>query len=84
MIAKVKSFGLSGLDGYEVMVEVDTSIGKNSFDIVGLPDNAVKEAKDRVVSAIKNSGYAFPNRKIVVNLAPALFQAFKDILDIHV
>ena len=71
MIAKVKSFGIAGLDGYEVVVEVDTSIGKNSFDIVGLPDNAVKEAKDRVASAIKNSGYAFPNRKIVVNLAPA-------------
>jgi len=71
MIAKVKSFGLSGLEGYEVMVEVDTSIGKNSFDIVGLPDNAVKEAKDRVTSAIKNSGCAFPNRKITVNLAPA-------------
>lgn len=71
MIAKVKSFGLSGLEGFEVTVEVDTSIGKNTFDIVGLPDNAVKEAKDRVNSAIKNSGCAFPNKKITVNLAPA-------------
>lgn len=71
MIAKVKSLGLVGLSGFDVTVEVDISIGKNSFDIVGLPDNAVKEAKDRVVSAIKNSGFAFPNRKIVVNLAPA-------------
>lgn len=71
MISKVKSFCLSGLSGFEVMVEVDISIGKNSFDIVGLPDNAVKEAKDRVNSAIKNSGCAFPNRKITVNLSPA-------------
>jgi len=71
MIAKVKSFGLSGLAGFEVVVEVDISVGKNSFDIVGLPDSAVKEAKDRVQSAIKNSGCAFPNRKITVNLAPA-------------
>ena len=71
MIAKVKSYCLSGLTGIEIIVEVDVAIGKNSFDIVGLPDNAVKEARDRVTSAIKNSGFAFPNRKITANLAPA-------------
>ena len=52
-------------------VEVDTSLGLPSYDIVGLPDAAVKESKERVRSAIKNSGYDFPNKKIVVNLAPA-------------
>lgn len=71
MLAKVKSYALCGLNGFLVDVEVDVSKGIPSFDIVGLPDTAVKESKERVRSAIKNSGYKFPNAKITVNLAPA-------------
>lgn len=71
MLAKLLSGGLNGLDGYIVEVEVDISQGLPGFDIVGLPDNAVKEAKERVTTAIKNSGYNFPVKKIIVNLAPA-------------
>jgi len=71
MLAKVKSTGLFGMDGYIVDVEVDISNGLPAFDIVGLPDTAVKEAKERVRSAIRNSGLEFPMKRITVNLAPA-------------
>ncbi len=71
MLAKTKSYALFGLTGYAVDVEVDVSAGLPAFDIVGLPDAAVKESKERVRSAIKNSGYKFPNHKITINLAPA-------------
>ncbi len=71
MLAKINSCGLSGIDGYIVSVEVDLSNGLPSFDIVGLPDNAVKESKERVRTAVKNSGFEFPVKKITVNLAPA-------------
>lgn len=71
MIAKILSAGLIGIEGYIVQVEVDISQGLPSFDIVGLPDSAVKESKDRVRTAIKNSQIAFPVKRITVNLAPA-------------
>ncbi len=71
MLAKVKSFGLSGLIGLPIDVEVDVSSGQPHFDIVGLPDASVKESKERVRSAISNSGFKFTNGKITVNLAPA-------------
>ena len=72
MLAKTKSYALIGLNGIEVIVEVDTSLGETPrFDIVGLPDVAVKESKERVRAAIKNSGFNFPNKIITVNLAPA-------------
>lgn len=71
MLAKVKSFGLSGLIGLPIDVEVDVSNGQPHFDIVGLPDASVKESKERVRSAISNSGFKFTNGKITVNLAPA-------------
>lgn len=71
MLAKVKSFGLSGLNGLPIDVEVDVSKGQPHFDIVGLPDASVKESKERVRSAITNSGFMFSNGKITVNLAPA-------------
>lgn len=71
MLAKVNSFALYGLQGFLVDVEVDCSSGMPSFEIVGLPDTAVKESKERVRSAIKNSGNHFKNGKITVNLAPA-------------
>ncbi|KKM11840.1 hypothetical protein SY88_06545 [Clostridiales bacterium PH28_bin88] len=71
MFAKVYSGAMHGMDGYLVEVEVDISNGLPSFDIVGLPDASVKEARDRVRSALKNSGFEFPSRRITVNLAPA-------------
>lgn len=71
MLAVVKSYGLMGLSGFKVDVEVDINQGLPKYDIVGLPDTAVKESKERVRSAIKNSGYNFPVHRITVNLAPA-------------
>lgn len=71
MFSSVKSFGLCGLSCYEVNVEADLSSGLPSFDIVGLPDVAVKESRDRVRAAVKNCGYTFPVSRITVNLAPA-------------
>lgn len=71
MLSIVKSMSLMGLDGYLVEVQVDISAGIPSWDVVGLPDTSVKEAKERVRTAIKNSGYDILSRKIVVNLAPA-------------
>lgn len=71
MIVKVKTGALCGLDGKNVIVEADFSNGLPSFDIVGLPDTAVKESKERVRSAIKNSGFDFPAKHAVINLAPA-------------
>lgn len=71
MISKVYSRGLAGIDGFPVSVETDISNGMPAFDIVGLPDAAVKEAKERVRSAIKNTGFKFPARRIIINLAPA-------------
>ena len=71
MLARIMSYGLTGLNGFPVTVETDTSYGFVSYETVGLPDNAVKESRERVRSAITNSGFAFPNVRIVVNLAPA-------------
>lgn len=71
MLAKVLSGALIGIDAYPVEVEVDIARGLPQFSTVGLPEGAVKESKDRVKSAIKNSGYEFPARRITINLAPA-------------
>lgn len=71
MLSKVKTMSLEGLNGYLVEIQSDVSGGLPNFDIVGLPDIRVKEAKERVKAAIKNSGIEFPSRKIIVNLAPA-------------
>jgi len=71
MLSKVLSCATYGIDGYLVDVEVDLSGGLPGFTTVGLPDNAVKESKDRVSAAIKNAGFRFPAKKITVNLAPA-------------
>lgn len=70
MLAKVASVGVWGIEGYPVEVELDISEGLPAFSIVGLPDLAVKESIDRVKSAIKNSGFQFPRKRITVNLAP--------------
>lgn len=71
MLSHICSCGLSGIDGFSVCVETDISNGLPAFDIVGLPDAAVKEAKERIRSAIKNTGFRFPAKHIVINLAPA-------------
>ncbi|OEU70081.1 MAG: ATP-dependent protease [Desulfuromonadales bacterium C00003093] len=71
MLAKVISGALIGIDAYPVEVEVDIAQGLPQFSTVGLPEGAVKESKDRVKSALKNSGYNFPARRITINLAPA-------------
>lgn len=71
MLAKVLSSAVMGVDAYVVEVEVDIVRGLPSFAMVGLPEAAVKESKERVRSAIKNSGFAFPDDRVTVNLAPA-------------
>ncbi|MBR4859552.1 MAG: YifB family Mg chelatase-like AAA ATPase [Clostridia bacterium] len=71
MFARINSMGLFGIDSYMVGVEVDYGQGLPRIDIVGLPDAAVKEAQNRVRSAIKNSGYDFPKSRITINLSPA-------------
>ncbi|MCF6290752.1 MAG: YifB family Mg chelatase-like AAA ATPase [Desulfobacterales bacterium] len=71
MLAKILSSAVIGVDGLLVEVEVDIAFGLPSFSTVGLPEGAVRESKDRVRAAIKNSGYEFPARRITVNLAPA-------------
>ena len=71
MLAKVKTAAVVGLEGHPVDVEVDISSGLPAMTIVGLPDAAVQEARERVRAAIRNSGFNFPMKRIVVNLAPA-------------
>lgn len=71
MLSKIKSLGLIGVDGFDITIEVDLGNGLPKFDIVGLPDAALKESKERVHSAIRNSGLQFPMGHTTVNLAPA-------------
>lgn len=71
MIAKIICYTLNGLDGVPVEVETDVNKGIPAYEMVGLPDTAVKESKERVRSALKNSGLLFPLHKITVNFAPA-------------
>ena len=71
MLSKVLSSAIIGIEAYLIEVEVDISSGLPNFTTVGLPETAVKESKERVKSAIKNSGYQFPDDRITVNLAPA-------------
>ncbi len=70
-LSKVNSCGISGIDGYILDVEVDVGQGLPGIEIVGLPDTAVKESKERIKAAIKNSGFILPQKRIIVNLAPA-------------
>ena len=71
MLSKIQSLGCRGVTGYAVSVECHVSNGLPGFDIVGLPDTAVKEARERVRSAIKTNGMKFPVSRLTVNLAPA-------------
>lgn len=80
----VKSLGLIGIDAYVVSVEVDIKKGLPSFDIVGLPDASVKESRDRVRAALQNMGYAFPQGRVVVNLAPADTKKLGSVYDLPI
>ncbi|MDP8258793.1 MAG: YifB family Mg chelatase-like AAA ATPase [Candidatus Aadella gelida] len=71
MLAKVLSGCVVGINAHPIEVEIDVSSGLPSFSVVGLPDTSIKESRDRIRSAIKNSGFAFPHGKITVNLSPA-------------
>lgn len=84
MIKNVKSIGLMGMCAFTVEVEADISTGLARFDVVGLPDIAVKESRDRVYSAMKNCGYEFPVGKITVNLAPADVRKSGPIYDLAI
>lgn len=84
MISSVSSMGLSGIDAFLVNVESDVSRGLPQFEIVGLPDASVKESKDRVRSALKNSGFVFPVSRIIVNLAPGNVKKFGPIYDLPI
>lgn len=84
MLSIVKTMSLHGLDGYLIDVEVDISSGMPSWDIVGLPDASVKESKERVRTAIKNSDIEFPSRKIIVNLSPASHKKEGSLFDLPI
>lgn len=84
MVSRMLSFGLSGLEAFPVTVEVDLSGGLPAFEIVGLPDAAVKESKERVRSALKNAGFHFPAKRITVNLAPADTRKFGPVYDLAI
>src|SRR4030043_143194 len=84
MLSRVLSAGVLGIDAYQVDVEVDIAFGLPTFSTVGLPDGAVKESKDRVKAAIKNTGYEYPERRITVNLAPADIKKEGSIFDLPI
>ncbi len=84
MLALIKSYGLNGLDGFPVQAEIDMHTGLPSYDIVGLGDTAVKESKERVRSAMKNSGFFYPVAATVVNLAPANIRKEGSLYDLPI
>jgi magnesium chelatase family protein len=84
MLAKVNSYGLNGIAGYPVQVEVDITNGLPAYETVGLPDAAVKESKERVRSAVRNTGLEFPVQRITVNLAPADMRKEGPIYDLPI
>lgn len=84
MFAKAKSLGVFGMDAFCVVVEADISVSLPRFDIVGLPDAAVKESKERVRASIKNCGYEYPVSKITVNIAPADIKKEGPIYDLPI
>ena len=84
MFAKVISFGVTGLAGYPVQVETDLSGGLPQFNLVGLPDSAVKESSERVRSALKNLRYPWPASRITINLAPADVRKTGPVYDLPV
>ncbi|MBQ7284021.1 MAG: magnesium chelatase, partial [Oscillospiraceae bacterium] len=84
MLSKLYSFGVSGIDGYVVTVETYLSQGLPAFSISGLGDDAVKEARERVRSAIKNNGFNYPSSRITINLAPADIRKSGAVYDVPI
>jgi len=84
MLSKINSFGIFGIQAYPVEIEVDVTSGLPATNIVGLPDTSVKESKERIRSAIKNSGFQFPADRITVNLAPADIKKEGSIFDLPI
>ena len=84
MMVTVRSLGLTGITGYEVSVECFLSGGLPGFDVVGLPDAAVKESRERVRAAVKNCGAKFPVSRITVNLAPARVRKEGTVYDLPI
>lgn len=84
MLSKINSMALQGLEGYLIDVQVDVSNGMPCWEMVGLPDASVKEAKERVRTAIKNSGYEMLSKRIVINLAPADTKKEGSIFDLPI
>ena len=84
MVCSVRSLGLHGVTGYPVSAECDLSGGLPSFSIVGLPDAAVSEARERVRAAVKNCGFTFPVSRITVNLAPAHLKKVGTLYDLPI
>ncbi|MEH7378455.1 YifB family Mg chelatase-like AAA ATPase [Neobacillus drentensis] len=81
MWAKVTSIGLKGMEGYRVHVEVGSYVGNDSFKIVGLPDAAVKESKERIIAALRTLGYHLSGQKIIINLSPADQKKYGSMFD---
>jgi len=84
MLAKVLSGSVLGIDAYKIEVEVDIQFGMPYFALVGLPDGAVRESKERVKSSIRNSGYDYPDDRIIINLAPADIKKDNSGLDLPI
>ena len=84
MLSNIKTISLQGLDGIIINIEVDTTEGIPYWDIVGLPDTSIREARERVKSAIKNSGFEFLNRRYIINLSPADIRKEGAILDLPI
>lgn len=84
MLSKTKAYTLSGLEGKQIDIEIDSSSGKPSVTVVGLPDATVKESIDRVMSAVHNSGFVFPAKRIVINLAPAEIEKRGAVYDLGI
>lgn len=84
MLCKVSSMGLLGLNSYEVLVEVDVSVGLPTFELVGLADTAVKESRERVRTSLRNCGYEFPTGRVIINLAPADVKKMGPLYDLPI
>lgn len=84
MVVKCTSFGINGIDGYKIEVEASSRTGLPAFDLVGLPDAAVKESKDRVRSALSNCGFKLPSAHFIFNLAPADIKKEGPIYDLPI
>ena len=84
MVQSIQSLGLQGVSGYLVTAECDLSGGLPAFTVVGLPDAAVNEARERVRAAIKNCGFTFPVSRITVNLAPAHLKKIGTLYDLPI